>query len=136
MIPAARILVLLVVTLLVTASSTAAPPPSALAKARQQLSAARDRIANLESETTAQNDLLAAQADTITRLRNRATPDPVDQILARDPDAIWSAMIQVWQGFPRLPDSQVCGFDKSQTSGGSDGLVLTTFVFSKWSGCE
>lgn len=133
------LLVLLAVALLVTASS-AAPPPQpnpTLAQLRQKIQNLRNDKADLQDQIDTQDSVIGDQNDTITRLRYRLAnqPDPLDVITSRGPDGLWSAMVAIWQAFPRLDPSDICGYDKSQSPGDDTGLTLTTFTFSRWTGC-
>lgn len=129
---------LLAVALLVTASTSAAPQPNpTIAQVKAKNRALRLANADLQDEVDALNAVNGDQANQIQRLQNRIanTPDPIDAITSRGPDGLWSAMISIWQAFPRLDPSQLCGYDKNQSPGTDTGLSLTTFQFSRWSGC-
>jgi hypothetical protein len=103
------------------------------------------RIRNLRSDKADLNDIIDAkdalisdQGDTIGRLRYQIanTPEPLDEILARGPDGLWSAMTAIWRAFPTLDPASLCGYDKSNAPGADEGLTLTSFMFYKWSGCS
>lgn len=132
------IVVLLAVALIVTAS-TAAPiaQPPTIQQLKQRITALRNDKADLQDEIDAQDAVISDQSDTIQRLRDRLAnqPDPLDVITARSPDGLWNAMGAIWRAFPTLPASELCGYDKSMNPGGGIGLTLTTFSFSRWSGC-
>src|SRR5882724_7165465 len=94
-------------------ASSDAPPPTVSqlkAKIRQQA----NRIGDLKDEVDAQDAVISDQNDTITRLRAR---DPLDAVLARSPDGLWSAIVAIWQAFPTLDPGALCGYDKSNNPG-------------------
>lgn len=136
-----RILVigLLLAVAFIVSASAAAPPPAqvTISQLRAKVADLRNDKADLQDQVDAQNDVLSDQADTIQRLRTRIanTPEPIDAITARGPDGLWAAMVAVWQAFPRLDQTQICGYDKGSTPGDGLGLTLTSFSFYRWSGC-
>lgn len=137
------VLVVLAATLLLGA--TAAEPtspdsnPPTRAQLKAKISRQANRIARLTDEIEAQdaviadqNGTIASQGDTISRLRAR---DPLDAVLARNPDGLWAAVVAIWGVFPALAPGQLCGYDKATVPGGGVGLALTSFQFYRWTGC-
>lgn len=117
----------------IAATSPAAGPDPQVTQLKKQLRNAQARISDLQDQIDAQNDLLADQAATITRLRARLAnqPDALDVILARDPDGLWQAMRAIWIAFPA---ADPCGYDKSYVPADGVGLTLTTYTFYRF-GC-
>lgn len=133
------ILTVLVIALFVAGAVPAASPDSppltpaqTIAKLRSQLRNARLDKADLQDQFDAANAVIGDQNDTITRLRSR---DPLDVILARSPDGLWSAMVAIWQAFPNPDPGQLCGYGKDQNPGDGIGLTVTIFSFTRTSGC-
>lgn len=138
------IAILAVLALGATATSSTKPPTVQQLRAKVQSQARmitrlQNQIGDLQNERDAQDDVLnaqgdkiAEQADTITKLRAR---DPMDAVLARDPDGLWSAMIAIYGAFPTLPAGVFCGYAKAQDTLGQIGLVATTYTFYRWTGC-
>lgn len=127
------VIIVLVVGLLVagaTIASSDAPPTQA--QLRAKIIRLQNHVADLYDEIDTNQTVIDAQADVITRLRNR---DPLDAVTARGPDGLWNAMIAIWQEFPTLGLGEFCGYDKSTTPGGGDGLTVTSYTFYRWSGC-
>jgi hypothetical protein len=106
-----------------------ATPAQTIAKQKKTIATLRSQRDDLQDEVDAQNDLIATQTDTITRLRAR---DPLDAILARDPDGLWDAANAIWRVFPSFSGS-LCGYDKSSTQ--PDGLTPSSLSFFKFDVC-
>lgn len=134
------LLVIVAVLVVVATGSIAASdqtPAQQIQQLRNKLRNARLANADKQDVIDAQDALISDQSDQIARLQAKLAnqPDPLDVITARSPDGLWNAMGAIWRAFPTLPPGQLCGYDKSQDPGGSIGLTLTTFSFSRWSGC-
>lgn len=109
-------------------SSVNAPTISQL---KAKIKAQSNRISDLNDQIDAQDATISDQSDTITRLRAR---DPLDAVVARNPDGLWNAMLAIWHAFPTRPPGQLCGYDKSSSTAGL-GLTLSSFQFDEWQGC-
>lgn len=96
---------------------------------RDQRDEARDQRDTLRDLVQDRDAQLAARDATIDRLRAR---DPVDQVLALDPAAQWTAIVAIWRVFPTLDIGSRCGYSKSQ-----DGLddSYASFSFYRWTLC-
>jgi len=133
-----RALVALVALLIIAAIALGAavvsadPPQPTIGQLKAKIRAQQNRIADLNDEIDTKDAVIDAQGDVITRLRAR---DPLDAVLARDADGLWSAMIAIWQEFPALQDGDFCGYDKGHVPPLGDGLVASSYTFYRWSGC-
>lgn len=127
----------LILIVVLAVGSSAAGPDQTIAKLKQQNRQLRLDNADLQDEVDAQNAVIGDQTDTILRLRTRINnqPDPLDAITNRSPDGLWQAMRAIWLAFPTLDPGSICGYDKSVVPGVGDGLTLTTYSFSRWTGC-
>lgn len=136
-----RIVLLGVLLAIVTVSVSVAADPltQQVAALKKQIRQKNARIDDQASQIQAQDALIEDQQATITRLQNRIAnqPTPMEAILSRDTDGLWSAMTAIWRAFPTLPDDQVCGYDSTSNTSGpdTDGVTLTSFSFYRWSGC-
>lgn len=135
-----RIAILAIVLLplvAIAAVSPAAGPDPQIVQLKKQLRTAQAKINDQQDQIDEQNNLLADQADTNQRLRNRLAnpPDPLDAILSRGPDGLWQAMRAIWLAFPTIDPGALCGYDKSNVPSDGDGLTLTSWTFYRWSGC-
>lgn len=119
-------------------ASSDTPQPT-ITQLKAQLKAKTNRIADLKDERDAQdaviadqNDTIAAQSDTIQRLRAR---DPLDAVVARGPDGLWAAANAIWQAFPTLPLGTYCGYAKDRSAPADVGLTAATITFYRYTGC-
>jgi hypothetical protein len=135
---AAVIAFVLLVSLAAFTAQGAAPPTLAekLARSKQANRALRAAIDDVRAERDALQEERDAQDAVISdlqaenaRLRAR---DPLDQVLARDADARWQAMIELWRVQPTLDEGSRCGYDRGQ-----DTLAdtYTSFSFYRWTLC-
>lgn len=137
---AAVALGVLVAVALVTTGSWADAvdsPPQTIAGLKKQVRNLRSDKADLRDQVEAQDLVIADLNDQLARLRTRLAnqPDPLDAVVARDPDGLWAAIAAISRAFPNQPEGQLCGYDKSSASSESATLSLTSFSFFRWSGC-
>lgn len=129
------------ITIAATAGGAAAAvdptPQQQIVQLKKQIRAKNARIADLQDERDALNLVLEDKDDQITRLQSRIAnqPDPLDVIIAREPDGLWSAMLAIWRAFPTIPAGELCGYDRSSSSGDAVPFTVTTYTFSRWTGC-
>jgi hypothetical protein len=121
--------------------SLSATPALAGPTLKQQLAAVKAKVARLQQQLKStksaakaqhrkdaariadlvrfQTEILAAggqkdiQISTLTTQVQKQFSDGVSAVLSGSPDQIFSNVQQIWNGFPKLPMGQVCGYDKS-----------------------
>lgn len=132
------ITVVVVVGAVALAATPAVPdltPVQIIAKQKKTIEGLRDQRADLRQERDAQDAVIEDLQASNARLRARlaAVPDPIDAILARNPDGLWAAMQAIWAVFPTLPPGSLCGYDRASTQ--NDELTPASFTFYRWQVC-
>jgi hypothetical protein len=56
-------------------------------------------------------------------------------VIAGGPNAMWAAIVAIWQAFPMLPPSGFCSYDKDNSTFGGTGLNITHFTFTDYTNC-
>jgi hypothetical protein len=56
-------------------------------------------------------------------------------VIAGGPNAMWAAIVAIWQAFPMLPPSGFCGYDKSNSITGGTGLNFARYDFENITNC-
>lgn len=111
-------------------------PIERLAKITKANRALRVAIADVKDERDALKDERDAQNEVIEDLQAQNAKlrarDPLDQVLARDADGRWQAMLELWRAQPTLAVGSRCGYDKTQ-----DALpdTFASFTFYRWTLC-
>lgn len=132
-----RVLLVAFVLAATSVAASADGPGPSIQQLRARIANLKNDKADLQNQVDAQNQVISDQGDTILRLRNKIAnqPEPIEVLTSGSNDDMWDAMRALWLAFPRLPDSALCGYDKTYSPGDADGLSLTTYSFSAWRGC-
>jgi hypothetical protein len=89
-----------------------------------------DRDAQAAALSTANATVGALQGQVAAQAQGGAA-----SVIAGGPNAMWAAVVAIWQAFPVLPPSGFCGYDKDNSTLGGTGLNIMHFTFTDYTNC-
>jgi septal ring factor EnvC (AmiA/AmiB activator) len=84
---------------------------------------------------TCQVNALTAQIGTLTTQVSQQAAGGTAAIVAASPADQWSAILAIWNVFPKFTTGQFCGFDKSNDLFGGTGLNIADYTFTDDTNC-
>jgi hypothetical protein len=109
-----------------------------LALAANDAAATHTALASMTGDRDAQATNLATANATIGGLQAQIAAQAQGggaAVIAGGPNAMWAAIISIWQAFPMQPPSGYCGYDKSNSISGGTGLNFAHYDFENVTNC-
>jgi hypothetical protein len=135
--------VLLAVTfalLVVAAPAIAQTPRAQIASLKRQLAAAKKANTRLKTQNAKLSGLYATERSFFARAEATIATQAsggTAAIIGGGPDAMWNAVVAIWDVFPSLTVDSHCGYTKTtSTTGGGTAPSVETVDFEQISNCS